>query len=122
MPNNEEKVPADGTPASATDTSNKATEQSEFTETVLNLVVAVFFYSILAYAFMFMSHLNPKFEWLIVIVGATVVAFLYIPLSKDSRYVYKVLGPYIVGNGVSGRIHSCLSDLCQRSILPFDCG
>ncbi len=96
MPNNEEKVPADGTPASATDTSNKATEQSEFTETVLNLVVAVFFYSILAYAFMFMSHLNPKFEWLIVIVGATVVAFLYIPLSKDSRYVYKVLGPYIV--------------------------
>jgi serine/threonine protein kinase len=25
-------------------------------------------------------------------------------------------------NGVRGRMRSCLSDLCQRSIFPFDCG
>jgi len=58
------------------DPSNGPTEQPEFTETVLNLVVAVFFYSILAYAFMFISSLPPKYEWLLVFVGATVVLFL----------------------------------------------
>jgi hypothetical protein len=25
-------------------------------------------------------------------------------------------------NGVPGRMHSLFSDLCQRSIFPFDCG
>jgi len=96
MRNNGEIVLADETPAPAPGTLNTKTAQPEFTETVLNLVVAVFFYSILAYAFMFMSHLNWKIEWLIVIVGASVVVFLYIPLSKVSRYVFKILGPYIV--------------------------
>ena len=47
-------------------------------------------------------------------VQSDVVVVVHVTLNQTTRV--------IEDNGVPGRMHSPLSDLCQRSISPFDCG
>ena len=47
-------------------------------------------------------------------VQTNVVVMLYVTLNQTPRIFERQRRP--------GRMHSALSDLCQRSILPFDCG
>ena len=97
MPKSDYPIHADGHQASRPDNFGKTGHRPEFVETVLNLVVAIFFYSMLSYAFMEAFDWKPWKEWSLVIVGAVVIVLLYIPLTlSETRYVFKVLGPYVV--------------------------